>query len=218
MPIRTVFALLCLALASAAPAQQRNDTALPPPPTLRDRADVLGIVFPTTVSQGAMVIGKVPTGSMVRYAGRELRVTPYGSVVFGVGRDEDGPLRVEVQPRDQLPVPLEHRGDEEVHLAVLGASGVEQLLARGGNCLGVAETEPHEAALGLVGDGRAAQLHDHGEPDVAGGGCRLSGGRPRSFVREADAMAGEHAGEVMAEAGRGARDEHHLAGKVGERI
>ena len=33
----------------------------------------------------------------MRHAGRTLRVTGYGSVVFGVGRDETGPLQVEVQ-------------------------------------------------------------------------------------------------------------------------
>ncbi|MFS8137363.1 MAG: M23 family metallopeptidase [Thermomonas sp.] len=65
--------------------------------TFRDAADVLGIVLPTSVSQGAMVIGKVPAGSVVRYTGRNLLVTPYGSVVFGVGRDEQGPLQVSVQ-------------------------------------------------------------------------------------------------------------------------
>jgi murein DD-endopeptidase MepM/ murein hydrolase activator NlpD len=96
MPMR-LLALLCLALATAAQAQQRAEIAQPSPPTLRDRGDVPGIVFPTSVSQGAMVVGKVPAGSKVRYGGRELRVTPYGSVVFGVGRDETGPLQVEVQ-------------------------------------------------------------------------------------------------------------------------
>jgi murein DD-endopeptidase MepM/ murein hydrolase activator NlpD len=55
-------------------------------------------VFPTSVSQGAMVIGKVPPGSTVQYGDRTLRPTPYGSVVFGVGRDERGPLRLVVQP------------------------------------------------------------------------------------------------------------------------
>lgn len=88
--------VMAVCLASAAPAQQRTETALPPPATLRDVGDVLGIVFPTSVSQGAMVIGKVPAGSVVRYAGRDLRVTTYGSVVFGVGRDEKGPVRVSV--------------------------------------------------------------------------------------------------------------------------
>ncbi len=88
--------LLGLLLAVAASAQQRAETALPPPPTLRDAADVLGIVFPASVAQGAMVIGKVPAGSVVRHADRNLRVTSYGSVVFGVGRDEAGPLQVSI--------------------------------------------------------------------------------------------------------------------------
>ena len=43
-----------------------------------------------------MVIGKVPPGSTVRYGNRTLRVTPYGSVVFGVGREERGPVSVTV--------------------------------------------------------------------------------------------------------------------------
>ncbi len=97
MAARWAIALLCLGALSGAGAQQRADVAQPPPPTLRDRADVLGIVFPASVPQGAMVIGKVPAGSTARHAGRELRVTPYGSVVFGVGRDETGPLQVQVQ-------------------------------------------------------------------------------------------------------------------------
>ena len=49
------------------------------------------IVFPASVQQGAMVIGKVPAGSTVRHGGRALRVTPYGSVVFGIARDQPGP-------------------------------------------------------------------------------------------------------------------------------
>ncbi len=58
------------------------------------------VVFPPRVQQGAMVIGKVPPGSVVEYAGRRLRTTGYGSVVFGVGRDERGPLQVQVTRPD----------------------------------------------------------------------------------------------------------------------
>ena len=54
------------------------------------------VVFPPQVSQGALVFGKVPPGSQVRYANRALRTSGYGTVVFGVGRDEAGPLSVEV--------------------------------------------------------------------------------------------------------------------------
>ena len=58
------------------------------------------IVFPASVQQGAMVIGKVPPGSIVEHAGRRLRTTGYGTVVFGVGRDATGPLAVEVTRPD----------------------------------------------------------------------------------------------------------------------
>ncbi len=54
------------------------------------------VVFPASVSQGALVFGKVPPGSQVRYRERVLRATGYGTVVFGVGRDETGPLQVVV--------------------------------------------------------------------------------------------------------------------------
>ena len=61
-------------------------------------AGQVGSVFPPSASQGAMIIGKVPPGSSVTYAGRILRATAYGSVVFGIGRDEAGPLQLDVQP------------------------------------------------------------------------------------------------------------------------
>jgi len=60
-----------------------------------------GVVFPDSVSQGAMVIGKVPPGSTVRFDGRTLRTTGYGTVVFGVGRDAQGPLVLSVAPPGQ---------------------------------------------------------------------------------------------------------------------
>lgn len=58
------------------------------------------VVFPVSTSQGSMVVGKVPTGSVVHYAGRSLRTTAYGTIGFGVGRDEIGPLTVEVERPD----------------------------------------------------------------------------------------------------------------------
>ncbi|QNH21762.1 M23 family peptidase [Xanthomonas sp. GW] len=67
-------------------------------------------VFPASASQGALVIGKVAPGSRVQYAGRTLRVSGYGSVVFGIGRDERGPLRLLVQRADG--------GSESIDIAV----------------------------------------------------------------------------------------------------
>lgn len=56
--------------------------------------------FPQRVAQGALVIGKVAPGSSVRYAGHALRTTPQGEVAFGIGRDEKGPVEVDVLRRD----------------------------------------------------------------------------------------------------------------------
>jgi murein DD-endopeptidase MepM/ murein hydrolase activator NlpD len=63
------------------------------------------VVFPASASQGALVIGKVPPGSRVEYGGRQLRVSDYGSVVFGIGRDEQGPLTVQVTRPDGTRTP-----------------------------------------------------------------------------------------------------------------
>ncbi|MFT3756606.1 MAG: M23 family metallopeptidase [Pseudoxanthomonas sp.] len=68
------------------------------------------IVFPTSVSQGALVFGKVPPGSKATHAGRTLRVSSYDTVAFGVGRDEKGPLRVVIVRPDG--------GSETVSIAV----------------------------------------------------------------------------------------------------
>ncbi len=57
-------------------------------------ADSDGDVFPASATQGALVIGKLAKGNTARYRGHDLRVTPYGSVVFGVPRDQTGPLSI----------------------------------------------------------------------------------------------------------------------------
>jgi len=59
-----------------------------------------GVIFPHSTVQGSMLIGKVPPGSKVDYAGRRLRVTAYGTVAFGVGREEQGPLAVKIERPD----------------------------------------------------------------------------------------------------------------------
>jgi murein DD-endopeptidase MepM/ murein hydrolase activator NlpD len=84
-------ALLGLAMAAIAQSPLSASDATP----ADDR-----VVFPASVQQGALVIGKVPPGSRVEYAGRVLRTTGYGSVVFGVGRNEPGPAVVAVTRPD----------------------------------------------------------------------------------------------------------------------
>jgi len=58
------------------------------------------VVFPASVQQGSLVLGKVPANASVRYGTRVLRPTNYGTVVFGIGRDEAGPVGVEVTTAD----------------------------------------------------------------------------------------------------------------------
>jgi len=95
----TFAVLLLLFGVLSANAQATRDQPLPPPTFVTPINDAR-VVFHATVAQGAMVIGKVPPGSDVRYSDRVLRVTPYGSVVLGVGRDEQGPLTVAVRRPD----------------------------------------------------------------------------------------------------------------------
>ena len=91
------FACLGLALSMAAgPTGAQSPAALPMQESQPDRR----VVFPAAVQQGAMVIGKVPPGSTVHYAGRTLRVTGYGTVVLGVPRDQAGPVEIRVRRPD----------------------------------------------------------------------------------------------------------------------
>ena len=62
--------------------------------------DSVRVVFPASVQQGALVIGRVPPGSQVRQGERDLRVSGYGTVVLGVGRDQRDPLQLTVTRPD----------------------------------------------------------------------------------------------------------------------
>ena len=75
--------------------------------------------LPASVQQGSMVLGITHPAAQVEYAGRRLRVTPYGTFVFGIGRDASGEAvlrikqpatgwvehRIAITPRDW---PIEH--------------------------------------------------------------------------------------------------------------
>lgn len=89
-------------LAAALSACAAAPAASTPPGTNASaaaRADTR-VVFPSSVQQGALVFGKVPAGSTVRYGSHVLRATPYGTVVFGVGRDQTQPVTVDVTTAD----------------------------------------------------------------------------------------------------------------------
>jgi hypothetical protein len=101
---RVVLPLALLAGCVGAPAAR---TAPPEPaPPASTTAGERNVAFPTQVSQGSLVFGRVPQGSVVEYAGRSLRITPYGTVVLGVGRDETGPLRVSVRHANGVSQPV----------------------------------------------------------------------------------------------------------------
>lgn len=106
--MRHAVAALLLALAACATAQQR-----PSPPDDRpqlgggDATPARATRLPASASQGAMVIGNTHPAAIVEYAGRTLRVTPYGSFVFGIGRDATGDAIVRIkQPATDW---IEHR-------------------------------------------------------------------------------------------------------------
>lgn len=83
-----VLSLLLLAFAGVVPAQTApsGESAIGGGGAIPARATRL----PASASQGAMVIGNTYPAAVVEYAGRTLRVTPYGSFVFGIGRDATG--------------------------------------------------------------------------------------------------------------------------------
>jgi murein DD-endopeptidase MepM/ murein hydrolase activator NlpD len=53
--------------------------------------------LPSSVSQGAMVVGNTHPAAIVEVGERTLSVAPDGDFVFGVGRDEKGPLVVKIK-------------------------------------------------------------------------------------------------------------------------
>lgn len=56
--------------------------------------------FPASVPQGSLVIGHVAPGSRVAFAGRVLRSTADGAVVFGIARDAASPATLSVTGPD----------------------------------------------------------------------------------------------------------------------
>ena len=58
------------------------------------------VAVPDRVQQGGLVIGRAPADATVEYGGRRLHVTPYGTFVFGVGRDATGPVSVAIHHAD----------------------------------------------------------------------------------------------------------------------
>jgi murein DD-endopeptidase MepM/ murein hydrolase activator NlpD len=56
--------------------------------------------FPQQASQGALVRAIVDPRAKIQVAGHALRVGPRGEIVFGIGRDEAGPVTIDITGRD----------------------------------------------------------------------------------------------------------------------
>ena len=91
-----VLALLALAAGPACASKARKPELTAPPQDLVE-------TFPDAVQQGSLVRARVSRGSRVELLDAqgkptEVRVGEDGGVVFGVGRDEAGPMRLRVFP------------------------------------------------------------------------------------------------------------------------
>ena len=60
--------------------------------------------LPASAQQGSMVLGYTHPAATVEYAGRSLRVTPYGTFVLGIGRDatDEATLRIKQPATDWI--------------------------------------------------------------------------------------------------------------------
>jgi murein DD-endopeptidase MepM/ murein hydrolase activator NlpD len=52
--------------------------------------------FPPSAPQGSLIRAQVDPRAKVRFAGRDVRVGAHGEIAFGIGRDEKGPVAVDV--------------------------------------------------------------------------------------------------------------------------
>ena len=88
-------------------------------------------------------------------------------------------MGVVVEAGDQFAVAVDHRGDEDLDLAVVGNGLAEEFVARCREGVGVGDAKSNEAAFGLVGDRSSAQFcHDREGHTGVGfdGGQNLGGG------------------------------------------
>lgn len=69
-------------------------------PPLAAAADAAPVQLPENLAQGDLVVGRTQPGSEVVYGDRSLRVDAQGHFVFGLGRDEAGPVSLLVKLPD----------------------------------------------------------------------------------------------------------------------
>ncbi|MGY6517360.1 MAG: M23 family metallopeptidase [Lysobacteraceae bacterium] len=91
----------------------------------RARQALMGVDLPARAPQGGMVQGRAPADARVVVAGRTLRQDGGGRFVFGIGRDQDGPVPVEVTLPGSAPVRFEV-GVQRRSFAIQRVDGVPQ--------------------------------------------------------------------------------------------
>ena len=97
-PVLLAIALAACAGTPHAQAQRR---------VVDDAAMGRSAFLPVSASQGALVIASTQPGATVKVDGRDVRVAPDGSFVFGIGRDASGEVVVSIrQPGSGM---IEHR-------------------------------------------------------------------------------------------------------------
>lgn len=69
-------------------------------PLLAVASDAAPVQLPESLAQGDLVVGRTQPGSEVVYGDRSLRVDAQGHFVFGLGRDEAGPVSLLVKLPD----------------------------------------------------------------------------------------------------------------------
>ena len=106
---------------------------------------------------------------------------------------------------DELALAGDHARDEQLDLAVFRACRREQLERRGANGPGVAQAQPHEAALGLVRDRTSAQLDGDRHAQIRRCGNGGIGVGAQSLVRDWNAGRREPALRFVLRERRGRR-------------
>jgi hypothetical protein len=99
--------------------------------------------------------------------------------------------RVAHQPGDQLAPPAHHLGHQQPDRPIFRPRLREELRRRGAHRGRTRQAEPHQVALGLVGDPLAAQLESHRPSELLGGLLGLRRIGHQALARKRHAVARE---------------------------
>lgn len=109
IPVASLLVVLIACASGTGHAQPAKAATQPVPPNIGggNVVPVRATLLPTSVQQGALVIGSTHIAATVEYAGKTLRVSPSGRFVLAIGRDATGTAIVKIkQPGTGV---IEHR-------------------------------------------------------------------------------------------------------------